>query len=145
MPEETVLPLQDKNAESGTRPEEAVVAAAGSAGEEKSTVRTGPRGTGPHGPSWLAVAALCLLVSLFTSAGSVYIYDHYYAQKVVSLDIKGYIANQRDLYLAGKIDGKQFRANIDKLEAVVKSIPKNRVVIMGDAVVKGAKVEKLPD
>ncbi len=95
-------------------------------------------------PGWLAVAALCLLISMVVSAGSVYVYDHYFAQKIVSVDIKGYIAKQRDLYLSGKETGKQFRANIDKLAAAVKGIPQNRVAIMGDAVIRNAEIEKLP-
>ena len=102
-------------------------------------------GTGPlKSPGWLAVAALCLLISMAVSAGSVYVYDHYFAQKIVSVDIKGYIAKQRDLYLSGKETGKQFRANIDKLATAVKGIPQNRVAIMGDAVIKNAEIEKLP-
>ena len=52
---------------------------------------------------------------------------------------------QRDLYLEGKLTDEQFRANIDKLEAAVKSIPKNRVAIMGDAVIKNAVQQKLPN
>ena len=94
--------------------------------------------------TWLAVAAVCLLISMAVSAGSVYVYDHYFAQKIVSVDIKGYIANQRDLYLSGKETGKEFRANIDKLAAAVKGIPQNRVAIMGDAVIRNAEIEKLP-
>ncbi|MDA8172193.1 MAG: hypothetical protein M0Z48_10265 [Nitrospiraceae bacterium] len=95
-------------------------------------------------PGWLAVVAISLIISMLASAGSVYVYDRFYAQKIVAVDIKGYIAAQRDLYLSGKETGKQFRANIDKLAAVVKSIPKNRVAIMGDAVIKNAEIEKLP-
>lgn len=89
-------------------------------------------------PAWLFTT----LVSILMSALSIFVYDRFFTQKVVSLDIKGYIAEQRDLYLSGKINDEQFRANIDKLEAKVKSVPKNRVVIMGDAVVKNAEVIK---
>ena len=89
-------------------------------------------------PGWLLTA----LVSLVVSVLSIFVYDHFFIKKIVSLDIKGYIAEQRDLYLAGKINDEQFRANIDKLEARVKSIPSNQVVIMGDAVVKNAEIVK---
>lgn len=89
-------------------------------------------------PGWLAAA----LISVAVSVLSIFIYDRFLIKKIVSMDIKGYIAEQRDLYLAGRINDEQFRANIDKLEARVKSIPSNQVVIMGDAVVKNAEIVK---
>ena len=95
-------------------------------------------------PSWLAVAAMSLLISMVASVGSVYVYDRFYAQKVVAVDIKGYIQKQRDLYLAGKLNNEQLKAKIDKLSAVVTAIPKNRVAIMGDVVIKNAEQENLP-
>lgn len=95
--------------------------------------------------SWLAVAAISLLISVLMSASSVFVYDRYFAQKIIAVDVKGYIVKQRDLYLQGKLTDEQFQANIDKLEAAVKSIPKNRVAIMGDAVIKNAEQQKLPN
>ena len=85
---------------------------------------------------------LTVLVSVTISVLSIFVYDRFFIQKVVSLDVKGFIAEQRDLYLSGKISDEQFRANLDRLEAKVKSIPKSQVVIMGDAVVKNAEVVK---
>ena len=95
--------------------------------------------------SWLNVTAVSLLISVLMSAGSVFVYDRYFAQKIIAVDVKGYIVRQRDLYLQGKLTDEQFRANIDKLEAAVKNIPKNRVAIMGDAVIKNAEQQKLPN
>ncbi|WP_226048455.1 hypothetical protein [Geobacter anodireducens] len=66
-------------------------------------------------------------------------YDHWYAQKIVAVDIKGYIAQQRDNYLAGKLSDEELRKSFDRLEAAITSIPKNRVIIMGDAVVRNAE------
>ena len=137
--EKTAESLENPQKEDNGQPQAATTVAAEAAGRavEKSFPRTGP--------SWLTVCALCLLVSMLTSAGSVYVYDRHYAQKIVSIDVKGYIAKQRDLYLAGKLTDEQFKGNIDKLDALIKSIPENRVAIMGDAVIKNAKTEKLPD
>ena len=139
MPEEIASTLEDHETKTGgAQPAEAV--AVGSQAEAARTIsaRQG------KSPGWLAMAAISLLVSMFVSAGSVYVYDRFYAQKIVAVDIKGYIAAQRDLYLSGKETGKEFRANIDKLAAAVKNIPKNRVAIMEDAVIKNAEIEKLP-
>ena len=139
MPEETASSLEDQETKTGGKePAEAVAAAPKAEAAGGMPVKQG------KSPGWLAMAAISLLVSMLVSAGSVYVYDRFYAQKIVAVDIKGYIATQRDLYLSGKETGKEFRANIDKLAAAVKSIPKNRVAIMEDAVIRNAEIEKLP-
>ena len=89
-----------------------------------------------------AVACICLLVALITSFASVYSYDRWYAQKIVAVDIKGYIAQQRDNYMAGKLTDEELKRSFDHLENVVIAIPKNRVVIMGDAVVRNVETIK---
>jgi len=88
------------------------------------------------------LVALCLVVSTVTSIITLFSYDHWYAQKVVAVDIKGYIEAQRENYLAGKMSDDDLRKSFDRLEAVVTAIPKNRVVIMGDAVVRNAETIK---
>ena len=90
--------------------------------------------------SWPSV----IIVSLLISVLSVFSYDRFFAQKIISVDMKGYIARQRDLYLEGKLTDEQFRANIDKLEEAIKNIPANRVAIMGDVVLKNAEQKQLP-
>lgn len=100
------------------------------------------RETGRPGPGWVAVFVLCLIVSIASAASSMYVYDRYYAQKFVAVDVRGYLAEQRDLYLAHKIDDKQLKQAIDKLGAAVDGIPKNRAVVMADAVIRNVEVVK---
>ncbi len=88
------------------------------------------------------VVCICLLVALITSFSSVYSYDRWYAQKIVAVDIKGYIAQQRDNYMAGKLTDEELKRSFDHLENIVVAIPKNRVVIMGDAVVRNVETIK---
>ncbi|MDD2736676.1 MAG: hypothetical protein PHF56_22315 [Desulfuromonadaceae bacterium] len=83
--------------------------------------------------------ALCLAVSFGASLATIAGYDRWYAQKVVAVDIKGYIAQQRDNYLAGKLNDDELKRSFDRLETVITAIPKNRVIIMGDAVVRNAE------
>jgi len=83
--------------------------------------------------------ALCLAVSFGASFATIAGYDRWYAQKIVAVDIKGYIAQQRDNYLAGKLNDDELKRSFDRLEAVITAIPKNRVIIMGDAVVRNAE------
>ncbi len=138
MPEEIASTLEDQETKTGGAQSAEAVAAAPEGITAAIPVKQG------KSPGWLAMAAISLLVSMLASVGSVYVYDRFYAQKIVAVDIKGYIAAQRDLYLSGKETGKEFRENIDKLATVVKSIPKNRVAIMEDAVIRNAEIEKLP-
>jgi hypothetical protein len=88
------------------------------------------------------IIALCLAVSFGASLATIAGYDRWYAQKVVAVDIKGYIAQQRDYYLAGKLDDVELKRSFDRLETVITAIPKNRVIIMGDAVVRNAETVK---
>lgn len=92
---------------------------------------------GPAGPF-----SLSLLVSLAVSVLCLFAYDRFLAQKVVAIDMKGYIAEQRDLYLAGRIDDEELRRRIDRLEEVSLAVPANRVVLMGDAVVRNVEMIK---
>ena len=94
------------------------------------------------GPSWIAAIAMTLLISAAVSIVTSYIYDIKYAQKIVSVDIKGYVAKQGEDYMTGKITETEFRQKFDHLENVVKAIPANNAVLMGDLVVRNVQVIK---
>lgn len=83
-----------------------------------------------------ALVCISLLIALITSFASLYIYDRWFALKIVAVDIRGYIAQQRDSYLAGKMTEDELKRSFDRLESVVIAIPKNKVVIMGDVAVR---------
>jgi len=94
------------------------------------------------GPGWVGAVTLSLVVSLIVSALTAYIYDIKFAQKIVSVDIKGYVAKQGEDYMTGKITETEFRQKFDHLENVVKAIPANKAVLMGDLVVRNVQVIK---
>ena len=87
--------------------------------------------------------AASLLISLAASAATLFVYDYWLAQKVVAVDMKGYITLQRYKYKDGKINDEDLRKAFDKLELVMNTIPKNRVVIMADTAIRNAEVFKL--
>lgn len=93
-------------------------------------------------PSLVSMIAICVAVSVGASLSTIVGYDRWFAQKVVAVDIKGYIAQQRDNYLAGKLNDDELKKSFDRLENVITAIPKNRVIIMGDAVVRNAETVK---
>jgi len=77
-----------------------------------------------------------VLICAAVSAGMIVGYDRWFAQKIVALDVKGYIAEQRDLFISGKIDEEQLKRNFDRLERVKENVPGNRVIILGDVLVR---------
>ena len=57
---------------------------------------------------------ITIVVSAFVSTASLFVYDAYFAQKIVSIDIKGYVDNQRNLYMSRKISDEQ----LDEIRAL---------------------------
>ncbi len=94
------------------------------------------------GPGWFAVFLLCLIVSVASASASVYVYDQYYAQKFVAVDIKGYMADLRDQYIAHKMTDEEVKQAIGKLGAALDRIPKNKAIVMADSVIKNVEVVK---
>ncbi len=77
---------------------------------------------------------IILVVSLLCSTMAVAVYDRYFAQKVVTINLRAFMEHQRELYLAGKVTADQVKQNLDDLVASVKKAPKNKVVILEDVV-----------
>jgi len=84
-----------------------------------------------------------IIISVVMSVASVAVYHHFYAPKIVALDIKGFLAEKRDLYVQGKLTEADFKKSIDNLEAVANSIPSNHMVLAGDAVLRNVEVLKV--
>lgn len=85
------------------------------------------------------VVAVAFVASAITAASMLVGYDHFLAKKVLSVDVKGFVEQQQELYLAGKITDEQLKQNYANLKTMVEQIPRNRVVLMGDAVLGGAE------
>ncbi len=106
--------------------------------EEESNTKPAPKpGTGFSFITILLILALNIAVSVL----SIYYYDQHYAMKIVALDTKSYIENQKMLYLKGKISEKDLLASVDNIDSTLKSLNNNTVVLLGDAVVRN--VEKI--
>ncbi|APG23984.1 hypothetical protein [Syntrophotalea acetylenica] len=85
---------------------------------------------------------LIALVSLSVSIGSVWAYDRYFAQKVVAVDIQGFLDIQKQEFLRGAIDERELERRMDRLEKVVDTIPSRYAVLMGDVVIRHVEVIK---
>ncbi|MFH7319293.1 hypothetical protein ACHHRT_01640 [Desulfurivibrio sp. D14AmB] len=104
--------------------------------QEKITTKST---NGRPGPGYLEVITLTVLISLMTVTLAVGLYDQRYAQKVVAVDFKGFIQEQRDRLLAGEIDDNGLRAALDSLEVSLTSVPGNHVVILKEVVLRNAQ------
>lgn len=81
------------------------------------------------------------VMTILIVACGLWTYDHYFAvQPPIAVDIKGYIAEQRQLYMDNKIDNNKLRENIARLEKTISRISKHRPVIMADAVIKNVEI-----
>lgn len=83
-----------------------------------------------------AVLFLCLSVS----AISLYLYDRYRATRIVSVDLDGYISEQKERFIAGEITEEKLTENMNRLKEAVDRIPGNTVVLTADVVVKNAEI-----
>ena len=92
-----------------------------------------------HGPGLVTVAFISLVVSLLSATAVVAVYDQRYAQKVVTMDLKGYVRNQRDKAMNNEVNDDELRRNIDAMEAALLAEPANHTVLMKDVVLRNAR------
>jgi len=91
-----------------------------------------------HGPGFIAAGLIALVVSLVTTIGVLTFYDQRYAQKIVTMDLQGYIRDQRDKAVSGAISDEELRKNIDAMEAALLAAPPNHIVLLKEVVLRNA-------
>jgi hypothetical protein len=101
-----------------------------------------PAATARQGITKTYVAVLVMLVSVGSSIATVAAYDRYVAQKVVAVDVSGFLQKQRDLVLAKKITMDDYKANLERYIEALKSQPRNKVLILED-VIASKNLEKV--
>jgi len=92
-----------------------------------------------HGHGLINTALIALVVSFITAMGVVAFYDQRYAQKIVTMDLQGYIRNQRDKAVNGEISDEELRQNIDAMEAALLGEPANHIVLLKEVVLRNAR------
>lgn len=83
----------------------------------------------------IAVVVVCLACS--TSV--VVIYDRFFAQKVVAVDLSGYIGEQKRHYMAGRLTAGELIENIEYLLRQMGRRPKNEVQVLNEALAGNVK------
>ena len=87
-------------------------------------------------------AVFVIVVSMMSSVATITAYDHWVAQKVVAVDVSGFLQQQRDLVLARKITMDDYKANLERYIEALKSQPRNKVLILED-VIASKNLEKV--
>ncbi|MEN6317916.1 MAG: hypothetical protein ABFD82_04070 [Syntrophaceae bacterium] len=100
--------------------------------EEKHTIGIGLM-------NWLII----LLLMVISSAGSICIYDRYYAQKLTAFDLQGYLIKQRIAMQNNQLTEKQLGDNLDALKVKLDNIPSNQAVITADVVLRNIQTIKI--
>jgi hypothetical protein len=92
-----------------------------------------------HGHGLIATGLIALAVSFLTAMGVVAFYDQRYAQKIVTMDLQGYIRAQRDKAVSGEISDEELRKNIDAMETALLAAPENHIVLLKEVVLRNAR------
>ena len=93
----------------------------------------------PSRPSLMKNAVFTLIISMIMSTASVFVYDQYYATKIVTINIPAFVQAQFKLYNEKKITAEQYMENLQGYINHVKQIPKNKVVLLEDVVAANGK------
>ncbi len=101
-----------------------------------------PSAPPPAGWSPVRILLCVVLVSLLISLSTVCLYDRFMAQKVVAVDLQGFLVEQKELYLRGEIDDVALKDRMDHLEQFVAALPERYAVVLGDVVVRNIEVIK---
>lgn len=86
-----------------------------------------------------ATLLISSVMSIATATAVVAFYDQHYAQKIITLDLQGYILEQRDKAVSGQISDEELRNNIDAMEDILLAQPPNHIVILKEVVLRNAR------
>jgi hypothetical protein len=86
-----------------------------------------------------------ILLNIVLTTASLFVYHNYIlkpqqSRSIVGIDIKGFLEKQKSGLVSGKISEEQFKANMDKFEAMVNDLGKRKVVLMSDVILRGAEI-----
>lgn len=89
----------------------------------------------------MMIAAAMIVAGLACSILTVVAYDRFFAQKVIAVDLAGFVARQRDRFVSGEITAPELVDNIDGILRRMGERSGKDIIVL-DGVVSG-KVERL--
>ena len=84
-----------------------------------------------------------IFIMIMTSVCSIFIYDHFFAQKLTAFDLQGYLTKQRVALQTGQLTEQQVGDNLDAIKAKMDKLPLNQALITSDVVLRNIKVVTL--
>ena len=86
-------------------------------------------------------AVVSFIISLIVTVGGLYYYHKHYEPKIVAVNFNDFLKKQEKLFILGKITKKQFEHNIKHGLLVIKSQPKNAIVLSGKCLLRGHVID----
>lgn len=85
-------------------------------------------------PGYLEIIAITILSVL----GAIWGYDQFFAHKILTFDLSGYLREQTALIKAGVMTEEQFKLNLDRTEALLNAEAEknNHVILLKDVVIR---------
>jgi hypothetical protein len=88
----------------------------------------------------LSVSYLDLIgIALIVAVLAVTAYDQFFASKVVMVDLTGFVKEQKELLVQGKIEETDVSLRLAEFQKFVKKQPKNLTVIIKDVVLANGR------
>ena len=87
----------------------------------------------------IKTTALSAIVSVIVSAGTVYLYDSYYVQKVVVFDLASYLDKKKADFVAGKINEEKLKKDFAGLKERIDAFGEKRIVLSRGVVLAGGR------
>ena len=90
-------------------------------------------------PGYLEV----LFIALVVAGMSLFAYDRWFVDRVVTFDLKGYLRTQQALLASGEITEAQWQQGLNRLEQVFREQPPNRTILLKEVVLKNGREPEL--
>lgn len=82
---------------------------------------------------------ICMLLNIMVSAAALFVYDQYFAQKIVAFDRNGYREEQKRLYFSGKITEQELFQSLDRVDEIMRQESGNTIILNAEAVIRNAR------
>lgn len=82
-------------------------------------------------------------ISVLVTSGILFLYDAYYKQEIMTIDIGEYLLKQKEKYIAGKLTDKELETQLQDVQKRIDAVPKRYVLLREDVVVKRGSAKKI--
>lgn len=98
-------------------------------------------------PSMAMTVLVSVVINILVLLGAFYYYDRNVAVQVETVDLRAYLNDMRNGFVAGKINQEQMKKNFNSLDEHLREIVKNRpntIILLKEVIVSGQVEEIKP-